>query len=205
MLNCHGNPFRANMLLDNILTEAANFMLPPQINAMTPIELHVIPDSDTFSLGYILDQSNHLTTFLAVDENGLIDSLELIPNHMIDHIVTDSAYLNYYLAVIHQNVQLHLVDPFQIRPQTLPQFETLSALLTFCLNHHRLVTIITADQNVQTGLITMATATQISLEMVDYEPVALKQQETIALTDILIVDYQSIELTHLQHYLQLDH
>lgn len=163
------------------------------------LEIYLVDDDKSFIVGTIVAESPNQLLIVAIDDNGQIDSVEIVFRSHIAKIVTDSRYLAFCQAMIKENQAIGIFDSFNLAKQLPNKWQPLDQLLTECQHEQRLISIVTASE-IYAGRISMVGQHQLGLQLMDFESVSFGAPTLINKADVMVIDYTSRQNNYVTKY-----
>lgn len=170
------------------------------------IELYmetVDEDNDSFSLGYVLYESNDYILFLSINENSMVESVQLRIKKYVSDIQSNTDYLKMFLQYISYVKKKGIFDPFRLinEYEQLPN-KSLEGVLDYFLEKERIISVVTAgNEEIITGKIILLEDHSIVLTKFDFNSTSYNEKVVILKSEIICVDLFSSENLLLQQYL----
>ena len=164
-------------------------------------ELYLEDDADSFVVGTAVAETPQQLLIVSIDDNGQVDSVELIGRAHVSKIVTDTTYLEFCQSMIAENKAVNAFDPFQLAEQLPTSWQSMDRLLTECQNERRLISLVT-DSEIYTGHVSLISAHQIGLQLVDFESLSFGAPTLIDKADVMVIDYVSRQNNYVTKYWQ---
>lgn len=162
-------------------------------------ELYLEDDDDSFIVGTAIAETPHQLLIVSIDDNGQVDSVEIIDRSHVSKIVTDSSYLDFCQSMIKENQAANIFDPFHLAKQLPNNWESVDRLLAECQGEQRLISLITGPE-VYAGRVSMISEHQIGLQLVDFESVSFGAPTLIDKADVMVIDYVSRQNYYVTKY-----
>lgn len=163
------------------------------------LEIYLEDDDESFIVGNIIHENTHQLLIVSIDDNGQVDSVEIIDRSRISKIVTDSAYLDFCQSMMTENQIAGIFDPFQLAEQLPRNWQSVDRLLAECQGGQRLISLVTAPE-VYAGRVSMISEHQIGLQLVDFESVSFGAPTLIDKSDVMVIDYASRQNYYVTRY-----
>ncbi|MCH5461738.1 hypothetical protein HC026_06520 [Lactobacillus sp. LC28-10] len=163
------------------------------------LEIYLEDDDESFIVGSVVGENPHQLLIISIDDNGQVDSVEIINHSRIAKIVTDSAYLDFCQSMTRENQAAGIFDPFQLATQLPHSWQTVDRLLAECQGEQRLISLVTAPE-VYAGRVSMISEHQIGLQLVDFESVSFGAPTLIDKADVMVIDYVSRQNYYVTKY-----
>ncbi len=80
-------------------------------------ELYLEDDDESFIVGTAIAETPHQLLIVSIDDNGQVDSVEIIDRSHVSKIVTDSSYLDFCQSMVKENQAANIFDPFHLAKQ----------------------------------------------------------------------------------------
>lgn len=162
-------------------------------------ELYLEDDDDSFIVGTSIAENEQQLLLVSIDDNGQVDSVEVIDRAHISKVVTDSSYLDFCQSMIKENQAAHIFDPFQLAQQLPHNWQSTDRLLAECQGEQRLISIVTGPE-IYAGRVSLISEHQIGLQLVDFESVSFGAPTLIDKSDVMVIDYVSRQNYYVTKY-----
>lgn len=163
------------------------------------LEIYLEDDDDSFIVGTIIGETPHQLLIVAIDDNGQVDSVEIIDRSHISKMVADSTYLDFCQTMIKENQAVGIFDAFNLAEQMPNSWQSIDRLLAECQGEQRLISVITGPE-VYAGRVSMVSQHQIGLQLVDFESVSFGAPTLIDKADVMVIDYVSRQNYYVTRY-----
>lgn len=162
-------------------------------------ELYLEDDDESFIVGTAIAETPHQLLIVSIDDNGQVDSVEIIDRSHVSKIVTDSSYLDFCQSMVTENQAANIFDPFHLAKQLPNNWESVDCLLAECQGEQRLISLVTGPE-VYAGRVSMISEHQIGLQLVDFESVSFGAPTLIDKADVMVIDYVSRQNYYVTKY-----
>ncbi|WP_203650479.1 hypothetical protein [Secundilactobacillus yichangensis] len=163
------------------------------------LEIYLEDDDDSFIVGTVIAETPYQLLVVAIDDNGQIDSVEIIDRSHISKTIADSAYLDFCQTMIKENQAAGIFDAFKLADQLPNHWQSIDHLLAECQGEQRLISVITGP-DIYAGRVSMVSAHQIGLQLVDFESVSFGAPTLIDKADVMVIDYVSRQNYYVTRY-----
>ncbi|GAX04307.1 hypothetical protein IWT140_01945 [Secundilactobacillus pentosiphilus] len=163
------------------------------------LEIYLVDDDKSFIVGTIIAENPNQLLIVAIDDNGQVDSVEIVFRSHIAKIVSDSRYLTFCQAMIKENQTIGIFDAFKLAEQLPGSWQSLDQFLAECQDEQRLISVITAPE-IYTGRVSMVSQHQLGLQLMDFESVSFGAPTLIDRADIMVIDYVSRQNNYVTKY-----
>ncbi|GAB7307805.1 MULTISPECIES: hypothetical protein [Enterococcus] len=163
--------------------------------------------SESFSLGYILQDLGSFILFMSISETGTLDSIQIRSKKYLVKIIDNSAYIRMYEFFVSYNKINKSFDNYDLGSIiNLEKIKTIDDLLTNNLVLKKSVTVIHSnDESVFTGKINLLDSKKLVLSIIDYESITKTNKKTINIDDLICIDIVSVENFLLDKYIETNH
>lgn len=165
------------------------------------LEIYLVDDDKSFIVGTIMAENPNQLLIVAIDDNGQVDSVEIVFRSHIAKIVADSRYLAFCQAMVKENQAIGIFDAFDLAKQLPRDWQSVDQLLARCQNEQRLISVVTAAE-IYAGRVSAVTQHQLGLQLMDFESVSFGAPTLINKSDIMVIDYVSRQNHYVTKYWQ---
>lgn len=167
-------------------------------------------DSDSFLLGYLIDELDEYYIFETVDDYGALDGFSLYAKSDVDEILSHTSYTSIYESYVHLQKEKGTYDIFSLGQQykSVPKKSILS-ILEYLYLHKKIIMLNETDHEISKGgrVLSIDNST-ITLDQVSYyndwenSEIEIKQNVPIEISKIIGLDIISKDNYLYEQYLK---
>lgn len=167
-----------------------------QINQYTDQLIELYTESeDSFSLGYFRKVEKEFSIFEAVNEIGMLDSIQVRANSQVSQIKSQTSYTSIFQKFINYNKKQELYDPYLLLDQGRSLLETHHLADCFKKNGDIFTFVLENEDYLLKGQVKSLNLENqtFQLKLLDLEKLQFHQEVTCHFENIIAIDLASNE------------